>query len=431
MNFFPKKVTLIFATLSALCAQSEIIMPRIFGNGMVLQQGKRVTVWGTSNPSSEVIVRFGNTSAKARSNARGEWKVNLGAMKADKTGRKLLVTSGADKIEFNDVLVGEVWYCSGQSNMRMMVKESNTSGVTLKEKHTGDIRFIDFTTELYPNAGRFDVAKLESIEKDPEEYYKTEGWKKATDSTSLANMSAVAFYFGSKLHEQLEVPIGLIHTAIGGAPIEAYISSKSLSTLPELKNLAENWIDAKNYSSWCQGRAKNNLGNWISAGKKGFPHPFVPGFLNKAGVTPIAPYSIRGFLWYQGESNCPINGTGTAGYTGGFDIDQNRKALELLVKDWRGLWSDKNNSMPFYHVQLPGMNRPWPLFREMQIESQKAIANSGVVVTYDSGHPTDVHPRDKKIVGDRLGLLALGKTYNKNITYASPVFDSASVRGTK
>ncbi len=425
-----KTIPLLF--LLMISAYLELKLPRIFSNNMVLQQKKAVPVWGTARPNSKVTVSYGSNKAVTKANGKGKFMAKLKPMSASTTGRKLTVSNGSDKISFDNVVVGEVWLATGQSNMMWTVAKSSTGSESINSAKNKNIRLINFSSELAGYGPKsYSIARIEELAENPSSYYKTAGWLPADNGSNIRNFSAVAYYFANELSDNLaNTPIGIINTSVGGTTTECFISKDRLKADPILKPLATNWLEADNYSSWCRGRAKANFKDWYAAKRKGVPHhSFEPGFLFEAGLKPLIPFAIKGFIWYQGESNAPTSGS-EAGYKGGYDLKESALKIDTMVNDWRTRWNDKR--LPFYQVQLPGIkSRPWALYREMQADCLKKISYSGLAVTYDVGNPSNVHPSDKKPVGERLAQWALAKQYRKPVVYTGPIFKSATPRGNK
>ena len=422
------KIGLLVLMFMMTSAGFALELAPVFTDHMVLQRGAKVPVWGTAKANAKIMVTFAGQSVKTRANKKGDWKVSLKPLKANSTAAILKVRSSSQTVEINDVLVGEVWFACGQSNMRWEVKQSAQGGREIPKADFPEIRLLDYRANkaFYPNSQIFPVEKLRGLTADT--YYQTKGWQSCSPQTA-ASFSAVAYYFAKDLHEELDVPIGVIHTAVGGTLTESYISREKMASVDELKSLSENWLSSKSVGTWCQGRARRNLSAWI----KQYPkeplahHPFEPGFLFDAGIRPLISFAIKGAIWYQGESNAPTSTRES--YVNGYDIESSKLKMVTMVNDWRERWGQ--GKFPFLYVQLPGMNRPWPIYREMQFELRKSIKNTGMAVTYDWGHPTNVHPGDKKVVGHRLALIAQRKIYKKDVVYSGPVYKAFKVKGSK
>ena len=213
----------------------------------------------------------------------------------------------------------------------------------------------------------------------------------------VADFSAVAFHFGRMLSDSLEVPVGLICNAVGGAPAEAFIDRHSLEFNHQLVDILYDWKNNDMLQDWVRGRAALNIQNARTALQR---HPYEPCYLYEAGVRPVAGFPIRGVIWYQGESNA-------------HNVELHEAIFPVLVESWRSIWGKE---MPFYFVQLSSLNRPsWPHFRDSQRRLAELVEYSGIAVTSDIGHPTDVHPVQKQEVGERLARLALKDTYHSGM----------------
>ncbi len=430
-----KQLLLLLALMmSATSATAELKLGKPFGNGMVLQRNKPVPVWGIADAKAAVSVTFGDQTIKTEADEKGQWQLELSALKANATPQTLKVVAGSTQLEVTDILVGEVWLASGQSNMRWKVNQSANGKqfIGKTDKVNSQIRLLDYylPTNLYPKHRKFPLKKLESL--TPDNYFLCDGWKPATDKKALSNFSAVAYYFARELQEKLNVPVGVIMNAVGGATNEAYISYEALNSVPEYKPLVDSWLTDPNYSNWCQGRAKYNLSEWLEAKKPGTPaHAFKPGWLFESGMRKLAPFALQGFIWYQGESNAPNPGDKETAYKGGYSAESSEAKLKLMIKDWRAQWQDEN--LPFYFVQLASLgNRPWARFRELQTRVWQETPNTGMAVTHDLGHSWNVHPNAKQPVGQRLAAVAMNKVYGAADQPASgPVFQSYKVDGNK
>jgi len=375
---------------------------------MVLQCGKPVPVWGRGASGDPVKVVFGGQVRETRVAEEGTWRVDLDAMPACGLPRDLVVNS----VTVTNVLVGEVWICAGQSNMRWMLKQSTGASAAIDAADLPTVRLHDSVGRIYPHRRKYSLETLRETTKD--NYYSTEGWRACLPVTS-PTFSAVAFYFGRKLHSELGVPIGLVHNAIGGVPMETYIPREVMARDPGLRKLLPGWYRNPDYPQWCRERGAYNLSEWLADPVPPVPrHPFEPGFLFDAGMRPLVPFSIRGFLWYQGESNATVDGAGGPAVA----ANVNRHKFTALIQSWREVWGDA--TLPFYYAQLPGLNRDWELFREMQDEVDRDVPYTGMAVTIDVGHPTNVHPPAKAPVGERLALLALRDTYGKTVAAEGP-----------
>jgi sialate O-acetylesterase len=415
-------LTLCFSLLNTKAA-SALQLAKVFSDNMVLQQQQVVPIWGKAKARSKVLVRFLAQAVSTKADESGDWYIELSPLSANHTPAQLIIE--AEKtIIINNILVGEVWLSSGQSNMRFSLAKSLNGDKTIEKEENNSLRLLDFSNKkFYPEKTIFNVEDLEEL--TPDNYFQSQGWQ-ISNEKNRKQFSAVAYHFAQKLQEQLGVPVGIINVSIGGSLMENYISKEKLASIKPLAKLNGYWLD--NIPKWCADRARYNLSAWLEQYPNTLPnHPFKPSFLFEAGIKPLVPFAIKGVIWYQGESNAPIqhstvNNTISA-YQGEVSLKLSKIKFEALISEWRMQW--KNNKLPFNFVQLPGLNRPWAPFREMQSEIANELTNVGMVTTYDLGHATDVHPKNKQPVGLRLANLALNKDYQKELVANGPIFISA------
>ena len=366
-------------------------LPAIYSDNMVVQQGQPFVVSGTADAGKEVSVRFGKQRIIKKAAEDGSWKVRFTPMEADGERYKLTVECGKEKIEYKNLVIGEVWLCSGQSNMAFMVKESSHIEQSLTNVKGKDIRLYDMKPRVFTDNIEWDSASLVAL--NNHDYYRPTTWQLQNEQ-NVNGFSAVAYHFGAMLADSLGVPVGLICNAVGGAPAEAYIDRKTLEFHPVLVDILYNWKENDMIQDWCRGRAKKNI---AKSDNKLQRHPYEPCFLYENGIMPIAGYPIRGAIWYQGESNA-------------HNVELHEVIFPTLIESWRKTWD--NPEMPLYFVQLSSINRPsWPHFRDSQRRLAAEIPNCDFAVSSDKGDPWDVHPKEKAPVGERLARLALNQTY--------------------
>lgn len=403
---FKTATLLLLLTCLPMMGWSNIELPALFSDHMVLQRQLPIPVWGKASPGSTIRVRLDSLVVQSRSDAGGNWQVRLPEMEAG--GPFQLVIEGeGEKIVIKDVLIGEVWLCSGQSNMQFPLERSARAEEELKRGNAPQVRLFSMTRGHSLGPSAFSREEMDQMEKNA--FMVTIPWQLCVPE-SAAKFSAVAYHFGQLLADSLKVPIGLIHNAVGGSPIQAWMKKESLLAHPQLAHLAgKDWLAAPEHHPWVTSRVKENLAPWLSQEKEEqvMFHPFSPQYLFEVGIRPLAPFAMRGVIWYQGESNA----THPQSY---------RSLFEIMVKDWRKIWN--RPKLPFLFVQLPriGNRSRWPEFRQQQ---QKCLEmdQTGMVVTIDEGHPTDVHPKEKRVIGHRLGRLALAKAYQYDFLAESPI----------
>jgi sialate O-acetylesterase len=360
---YEAKNTLVFARfpLSWMVENQELSLALPFSGHMVLQSRAKTTVWGRACPKAEVAVSFASQVKKTRANDHGEWRVKLDPLAVSDAPQELCVSSGRQEVVCRDVLVGEVWLCAGQSNMEWpLAAEAHADRETPLANRPG-IRLLNFT---YAGQGYFakpfDDAVLARL--TPDEFYEGR-WRKCTPR-SASKLSAVGYYFAKELDDAVDPPIGVINLAVGGSPAEAWIRRDALAAAAELSAMLKgDWLENDALDSWCRRRGVENLGDALAADQylatddSGPNHPFKPGFLWDAGIAELAPFPIRGVLWYQGESNAPER----------WRIPQHERLFRLLVDDWRQQWG--RGDFPFLFCQLSSIGTEqgyqshyWPEF---------------------------------------------------------------------
>jgi sialate O-acetylesterase len=410
-------------------AQAEVRLPQVFSSHMVLQQEKPVVIWGWAQPNEKVTVELTTGSQQVQANERGEWKAVLPAMKAG--GPYTLTVTGSSKVRFEDVMVGEVWLCSGQSNMEM--------GIGACRDAQNEIAAAD-----YPGIRLLLVTKSWK----PEPQNDIEGtWKVCSPKTvaegGWAGFSACAYYFGRELHKKLGVAVGLIDSSWGGTRIEPWTPPEGFAVVPALKREYELVQLGDPRTSAHQQRLEQFLQEterWQTAARQALTAralvPTMPTYpaellpprdvqnataLHNGMIHPVHPFALRGAIWYQGESNA----------TEGMLYAERMKAL---IAGWRQVWGE--GDFPFYFVQIAPYTYGFNAevigeFWEAQTAAQ-AIPNTGMAVITDIGDLKDIHPKNKQEVGQRLALWALAKTYGQaNLVYSGPTFKAMTIEGDK
>ncbi len=419
-------LSLLLLTPSLLFA--ELSVPHFFSDHMILQRERAAAIWGKADAGAAVTVSFKGKSTTAKAAADGQWRAQIETGAADAKGAVLTISAGADKMEIQDVLVGEVWFASGQSNMFYTMNRSPEYAGLIAESNHPALRMFN--------------APLVTSEENQEDIEGT--WKAATPQTVL-DYSAVAFFFARKLHLELGVPVGVIKSAWGGKPVETFTSREALNTLPGTKTLVEAML--KEESSFDQAKADaayaTKMEQWKAtmAAAKGKPEvdrkrlpkkpdapkrPLLtegrPGVLYAAMIHPFVGYTMRGAIWYQGEGNAR---------PGAVPYDQ---TLPLMINDWRKRWNDE---FSFYYVQLasyhapstePGTPDSWALTQDRMRLVLATTPKTGMAVTNDVGEANDIHPKNKKDPGERLARWALAKDYGKQLLYSGPLFKTSAVK---
>lgn len=400
----------------------------VFQDSMVLQRGVAVPLWGSAEAGAVIRVSFAGQRKETRADPAGRWRVTLAAMGADDTPRDLHIVAGKQTRLVRDVLVGEVWLAAGQSNMEWPLSSEAHVRTELPGAALPKLRLLNLT---YAGQGTFARPFGPDVRKrlTPTEFYR--GTWTACTPRSAQDFSAVAYYFGKKVHQSIQVPVGVIHLAVGGSPAEAWIRRQALANDRELQRLVQgNWLENARLDAWCRQRGRENLAihskdkTGLYGDESGPNHPFKPGFLWDAGIARLMPFPVRGVVWYQGESNS----------LDAARVRQHERLFPLLVADWRKQWG--LGVFPFFYCQLSSIGtekgyraQHWPEFRDGQRRMLATIPHTGMAVTSDLGHPTDVHPRNKREVGHRLALWALARTYDRPLAYSGPLARSVRREG--
>lgn len=377
-------------------------MANVYGNNMVIQRDVPFKISGTSNAKDRIIVKIEGRSYKTITSNRGEWSITIDPLPAI-SNTTMSVYNGSDSLIFKNIAVGEVWLCSGQSNMEFMLKSSLYAQKELSMSDCSSIRLFNMQPRWRTNAVKWTGSILDSI--NHLEYYKKTYWEKCNPE-SAKDFSAVAYHFGKMLHDSLNVPIGLICNAIGGSTTESWIDRNTLEN--KFHPILYDWKNNDLIQKWVRDRALLNINNSKSYYQR---HPYEPCYLFESGINTLNKYPIKGVIWYQGESNA-------------HNVEAHEKLFKLLVESWRNNW--ENKTMPFYFVQLSSLSRPsWPMFRDSQRRLMNEIPYTGMVVSSDCGDSLDVHPRNKKPIGERLARWALSNTYKYDFSPSGPLFKKA------
>jgi sialate O-acetylesterase len=396
-------------------ARADVKVPAIFGSHMVLQRDQKDRVWGWSEPGEEVTVTINDQTKSARASADGSWQVTLDPMPAG--GPFTISIKGKNTIALEDVLVGEVWICSGQSNMQWPVGATNDAD-------------LEIASARYPRIRLISVPQVSTQE--PQKDFRGQ-WRLCGPDT-VGNFSAVGYLFGRELHQILDVPIGLINDSWGGSACEAWIRRDLLAADEKYATLMKRWEQIEKNSASAQAEWESAVKKAKAEGKQP-PPPWTspreqlrgnarPGNIYNGVLKPTIGYGIKGVIWYQGESNA-----GRA--------YQYRDLFPLMIKSWRDEWGQ--GDFPFYWVQLadflPEVSEPkdseWAELREAQTMTMSRLPNTGQAVIIDLGEGKDIHPRNKQDVAMRLARWALAHDYGKSFPCQSPTFKAMEKNGNK
>ena len=414
--FIRQSLLLLLTAFLGLSPSVALEVSNVFSDHMVLQQQQPIRVWGRAAPGSEVTVTFATVNETTRVNAEGMWQLSLPAQEASFESRTLTISSGEHELRFSDVLVGEVWLCSGQSNMDWTVdrlKDADMERLAARHPHI----------RLY---------KVNHVTAQEARFSDNAVWKVCAPDT-VGDFSGTGYYFGRDLQQVLNVPVGLIHSAWGGTPAIAWTRMEAMHRHPQLVGKVAEWEamvqdSAERLVEWQKEQdALNAAGTpdpapWRSRPKER-TDPHFPANLANGMLAPIAPYTIRGAIWYQGETDAGWNPS---------DYDER---LQVMIEDWRERWGQEQ--LPFGIVQLAGFmdyrtepsNDPWPQLREAQRNLANSMEHVGLAVTIDIGEANDIHPRNKQEVGRRLSRWALADVYEEIELRGGPELATARVTG--
>jgi sialate O-acetylesterase len=400
-----------------------------FGDHMVLQRDLPLPIWGEAATGENVTVHFAGQELSTIANMEGNWQVKLAPLTVSLEPRELKVATLSESLVCRHVLVGDVWLCAGQSNMEWPLEKETHAIEALREVKHNSLRLLNLNY-AGQNFSAKPFGKAELARQTAQNFYRGE-WQCALPET-VQSFSAVGYYFGKKLQSHIQnIPIGLIHMAVGGSPTEAWISRETLAANAQLKAIVHaNWMENVELEPWCRQRGYDNLKSALQqklllpTNEMGPCHAFQPGFLWEAGIARVMTFGIRGVIWYQGESNSLSLRR----------VQQHEQLFPLLVYDWRTQW--QQGAFPFLYCQLSSIGTTggyqshfWPEFRDSQRRMLEIIPNTGMAVTSDIGHTTDVHPRNKRDVGERLALWALAKSYSQSLPYSGPLAESIKQNG--
>ena len=387
-------------------------IPSIYTSHMVIQRDKPFLLHGKANAGSRITAQLGREKLRTTTAEDGTWQITFKPLKANNTPLTLTISDNDSTITLTDILVGEVWLCSGQSNMAFMLRQATNAEENIATAATKNLRLYDMRPRVYTDPVMWDSTSLALI--NQLDYYLPTQWQPITEQNA-AQFSAIAYHFGAMLADSLGVPVGLICNAVGGAPIESYIDRHTLEFHPTLVDILTDWRRNDRIQDWVRGRGSYNIQNSKNPLQR---HPYEPCYLYETGIAPLKDFPIRGVIWYQGESNA-------------HNVELFETQFPALVNSWRSTWNDAE--MPFHFVQLSSINRPsWPHFRDAQRKLAEQIPHCEMAVSSDKGDSLDVHPREKRPIGERLARIALHHDYGyTNITPSGPTVLNAQTKGNK
>ena len=398
----------------------------MFSDHMVLPREKPFAIRGKADAGESVQVTVDGAVYQSIADNRGRWSVEVAPHPAG-TGAVLRIETAKSSLVYRDVAFGDIWLCSGQSNMEFEVRQSSDAA----SRPDAGLRLYDMKCNWRTDNVAWPASALDSV--NHLQYFAPTRWMPASDA-AIARFSAVGYAFGQMLRDSLQVPIGLICNAVGGSTTESWVDRETLET--RYPAFLRDWLHNDLIMEWARSRAEKNLANRPekAEGDAIVPtrHPYEPCYNYEAGILPLDHYPITGVIWYQGESNAER-------------VEVHEELFPLLVDSWRNYFAQDGRSgsamtttvipgltgnLPFYYVQLSSLNRPsWPIFRDSQRRLLESRPGLGMAVTSDLGDPTDVHYRQKRPVGERLALQALEKHYGHAVKADGPLAKEAACVG--
>jgi sialate O-acetylesterase len=405
--------------LLAIAATAEVKLPQVLSDHVVLQRNAPIHIWGWADPGERVTVSFLNQKQSATAGELGKWSVYLQPVAAG--GPYTLTAQATNTVTLSDVLVGDVWFASGQSNMEFPLKGFPGSAVL---KNGAE----EIANSNQPQIHLLRVHQRPSDHPLPDLKDPDEAWTACTPETAV-NFSAVAYFFGREIQQDQRVPIGLIDDTWGGTPAEAWISLDSIAANSSLMPVFQEWSEMANAIAdhpalMAQEKREDETAKAANLPKPTHPwHPnpasWDPAYLYNGMIAPFIQFPIKGAIWYQGESNSGQN-----------RAPMYAKVFPTLIDDWRTKWAQ--GDFPFLFVQISSFKSTgyegWGVIRDAQRRTL-SLANTGMAVTLDVGDPDNVHPPDKQTVGHRLALAARDLAYGEHIEDSGPLFQQAMPEG--
>jgi sialate O-acetylesterase len=400
-----------FATI----ASGEVRLPKIFSSHAVLQRDQPIHIWGWSDPGEKVSASFNGASQTTTADNFGRWNIYLPPQKAG--GPLQLNIAGANRIVLDDVLIGDVWFASGQSNMEMPLNGFPGSVIKNSAEEISNANHPDIRLLFIPHkASEFPLSDFDGNVR----------WTACTPETA-AKFSAVAYFFGREIGAKEHVPVGLIDSTWGGTPGESWVSLDGLSSDPALMPVFAIWARMADQQAEVPAMRAAEKAEDEAARRAHAPlpkhswHPdpqsWDPGWLFNGMIAPATEFRIKGVIWYQGETNSALE-----------RAPLYRRVFSTLIADWRRHW--QMGDFPFLFTQISSFTsvptENWPAVREAQRRTL-SVANTAMAVTIDVGDPDNVHPRDKQTVASRLALAARALAYREDIEYSGPLFQETSI----
>lgn len=403
---------IVLLTVTCQFSAAQLRLPALFSDNMVLQHNMELPVWGWAEPKAKITIEIGGSVVETTADREGNWKAFVGPLPAG--GPYEMLVSGNTSIRIRNILAGEVWICSGQSNMAMEVKSCQDAEEEISSATYPGIRHF----QVKRSKAESPRAEVESVSNPQLSWLNT--WE-ICDPSTVGHFSGTAYFFARKIHADRKIPIGIIHTSWGGTTAEAWTPADRLESDPELRDILSEWPAYNNDEDWLTKQYEEFSAEVEKARSQGKPEPLYfnqPSVLFNGMIAPLIPFAIRGVIWYQGESNA-------------YRASQYQKLFPALISSWRKSWGQ--GKLPFLFVQLANYHFEPQVFPELRDAQSSALKlpHTAMAVAIDIGDSSDIHPGNKQEVGRRLALAALKTAYGEDLEYSGPVYKQMLIEGNR
>lgn len=399
---------------------AQFSLDPFFSDHMVWQRDQPVSIWGKGKPGTKLSLHFGGQQRSTQIGSDSTWRVQLAPLPLNRKAASLRVSGSGKTIVVNDILIGDVFLCFGQSNIEWPMRNALGFEEAMRQPDFPEIRWWN---PGFAGKNIYGTGFTDSVVRRLQPHLFYQGKWEQCDAQSLPGMSALAFYFAQEIYRSQKIPVGLIQLAIGGAPIETFVPREVLAAHASFaQKLEGNWLYNAHLPEWIRERGIQNLGKLdnVPGDNSGPNHAYKPGFAYESGIKPLLGFPIKALLFYQGESNAQEWAR----------LEEYNELSRLMVEAYRKGW--KNDRLPFYYMQLSSIDtlqykgQLWGHFRDQQRLLMEQLPYSGMAVCSDWGERHDVHPRNKKEPGRRLAQWALHDLYEKEICPSGPLLLSAT-----
>lgn len=411
-RYFSIYLISLFSTIlfhSCAWAESGLRLPPTLSDGMIIQRHHPINIKGFANAGEQVRVEFLQQSQTTTCDESGKWLVTFPAQHQGGP-YTMTITSGGESITLSDIYLGEVWLCSGQSNMQLPVREIATAKEDIAQaSQQTKVRLLNMRPSRIPFSVVWEKGYIDSLQQN--KYYNCEGWTSCNAKT-VSNFSAIGYHFARIIAQELDCHVGVICNAVDGSLCESWIDRPTLDK--NLPMLCKDWLQQPLIQSWARNRVKKNMQQDLSSANH---HPYAPSYLFNCGIAPLSGTALAGVLWYQGEGNA-------------HNATMHEQLFPLLQNSWRTHFQQPE--LPFYFVQLSGISTlpTWGHFRDSQ-RRLSTLPHTYMTVCHDLGEPKNIHPTRKRQVAERLAAAALHHEYNKSNIPCGPIYLGATLKESK